>query len=125
MSCDSEKGKLIIAGFSEKYWDVYRLYNKDYKMTDYGYCFKRDGTCIYYFYTRSKTKNLERNKFDFGDVIYPDTWSFKKDSTFNVMGIDYNVLRLSENEIIILNVLNKRDTVRLRLSKIDIKNSPW
>ena len=124
-SCNNEGEKLTISGFSGRYWDVYKIYKKEYKMTDYGYFFKSNGKCIYYFYTKSITKNLERNKFDFGDVIYPESWSIKNDSTINVMGIDYKILQLSVKEIIMINALNKQDTMHLRLSNIEIKNSPW
>ncbi len=107
----------MISGYSDKYWDVYRMHNRFYVKARYGYHFKNDGTCIYYSYSKNEIKgNFKRDKFDFGDVIYPETWSIKNGSVINILGLDYRLLHLSEHKMIVVNAVNKQDTMYLKLS---------
>lgn len=117
-NCNGEKKKSMLANFSSKSWDTYRMRGKTYKNPIYGYKFERNGKCIYYFYSKNSTGKIEKNKFDFDDVVYPETWSVNNDSTINVLGISYKFLYLTKDTMIINNKANKTDTLYLKRQKI-------
>jgi len=117
ISCMHQDKKWIISGNSGKYWDIYRMRERNYLKARYGYYFKNNGECIYYSYSKNNINgNFKRDKFDFGDVIYTEKWSMKMDSVINILGIDYKISHLSKDKFIIVNVANNKDTIYLKLS---------
>lgn len=117
-SCKDEKQKWMLTNFSSKDWDIYRMRGKTYKNPKYGYYFDRNGKCIYYFYSINSAGRIEKNKFDFDDVIYPETWSVSNDATINILGTPYKLLYLTTDTMIINNRANKLDTLYLKQHKI-------
>lgn len=112
-ACQESKQKWMISNFSDKHWDIYRMGGKNYKRPLYGYKFERTGKCIYYFYIKNKAGKTERQKFDFGDVYYPETWSLKNDSILTVLGIPYKLLSLTNDSMLLVNRSNRTDSLYL------------
>lgn len=117
VGCKEKKQKWMITGLSGKDWNIYKMKGKIYKRPLYGYHFQNNGDCFYYFYSRNAMGKIEKNKFDFGDVIYPDSWDYINDSTMNIRGRLFSFLYLSTDSMVVISKMNVSDTLYLTHSK--------
>jgi hypothetical protein len=120
-SCTNEKRDRIINELTDKYWDVYRMKKASYEHPKYGFNFKNNKVCVYYFYAHITPKKIERIEYNYGEAAHPKAWSVKSGSQINILGLDYKILRMSEDTIVILNALNNQDTLYLKKAPIDLK----
>ena len=73
--CSHNKYMEILTGENGFYWDIIQDANRKFSKPVYSYFFDTNGGCIYYAYMKYPNKPIKRVKFDYGDVVYPQTWA--------------------------------------------------
>ena len=116
-SCNYKKYKDRITGGKGTYWDVIKSGNKKYKTPAFSYFFGVNGECQYYSYQRSADGTIKRTSFNFGDVVYPNTWKMTED-TLQLQGFNYLLISNKNKKLLLINVLNPTDTLELMESGI-------
>jgi hypothetical protein len=104
----------IIAPNSGKYWDVIKDGNRVFNKPAYCYYFNSNGGCLYYYY-RMEDGKIKRKLFDYGDVVYPNTWQLKSD-TLEIQGFHYLIKNINKDSIILLSKKKPVDTLILGTS---------
>lgn len=114
IGCNQPKNKSIIAPNKGKYWDVAKHRDRTYNKPSYCYYFDSKGDCFYYNY-RIENGKIKRKLFDYGDVIYPNTWQLKSD-TLEIQGFDYLIETINKESITLVLVGKSVDTLILNTS---------
>src|SRR5947207_12046117 len=79
-SCSHNKYREILTGKNGFYWDVVQNGDRKFNSPGYSYFFNPNGGCIYYAYMKYPNTPTKRVKFDYGDVVYPNTWQLNSDT---------------------------------------------
>lgn len=111
IGCNQSNNMSIIVSNKAKYWDVLKYGDRVYNKPSYCYYFASNGDCIYYSY-RNENGKVKRILFDYGDVIYPNTWQLKKD-TLQIQGFDYVIKDINKEKIILVSIGKSTDTLIL------------
>ena len=118
ISCNQNRFQKIIASNKNNYWDIFKDGNKIFSKPSYCYCFGSNGSCYYYNYNYRKNNIYPvRQLFDYGDVVYPNTWKVKSD-TFEIQSFNYLIKYIVTDTIILVAVNRFSDTLILTKSKI-------
>ena len=94
-SCSQNSIENYLTGKDIKFWDV----QDSLHSTKYCYSFSKDGTCRYYYYTDSCTRNL---MFD-DDVIYENTWELKNDSNLVFRSSNRKIYLVNSDTLLLVN----------------------
>ncbi len=108
-SCTQKSNhKSLLTNNNLKFWDI---------STVPGYCyeFSNNGVCRYYVWMNRNGKSI-RELFDFGDVVYPNTWEFVNDTTINIQGFNYFYKFINTDSVKLVNVKRPSDTFFLTSS---------
>lgn len=123
IGCNNQsKNKNIIAPDKGKYWDVAKNRSRTYNSPSYCYYFGSNGDCFYYYYDnyyKSKYGKIKRSRFDYGHVVYLNTWRLKSD-TLEIQGFDYLIKAINDTSISLLSTSVPPDTLILKASTIDL-----
>lgn len=114
IGCNQPRNKDIIAPNKGKYWDILKHRDRTYNKPSYCYYFGSDGDCLYYNY-RIENGKVKRNLFEYGDVIYPNTWQLKSD-TLEIQGFDYLIKAINGERITLVLAGQSPDTLILGTS---------
>jgi len=101
IACKTNNRADTLTGKNHKFWDV---------STEHGYCyeFSKSDVCRYFAYMNHNGKST-RELFDFGDVVYPNTWEFINDTTINIQGFKYFYKIINADSVKLVNVKNPND----------------
>ena len=114
-SCSHNKNKEFLVGENGFYWDIVQDGDRKFSTPKYSYFFKSNGGCVYYAYMKYSDESAKRVKFDYGDVVYPDTWQLKSD-TLEIQGFKNKIVSLTQDKIILIELNDSKDTIMLRKS---------
>lgn len=118
ISCNQNRFQKIIASNKNNYWDIFKDGNKIFSIPSYCYYFGSNGSCYYYSYYYSKNNTYPaRQLFDYGDVVYANTWKVKSD-TFEIQNFNYLIKYIVIDTIILVPVNRFSDTLILTKSEI-------
>ena len=111
-TCSYNKYKELLVGGNGFYWDVVQDGNRKFSIPRYSYFFGKSGGCVYYAYMKYPDKPIKRVKFDYGDVVYPNTWELKSD-TLKIQGFQKKIISLTQNKITLIELNDSKDTIVL------------
>lgn len=114
VGCRQSKNKGIIAPNKGKYWDIKKDRDISYRKPAYCFYFSSDGDCFFYYYRIDKD-TVMRKLFNYGDVIYPNTWKLKSD-TLEIQESDYLIKSINEESITLVSTTLSKDTLILEAS---------
>jgi hypothetical protein len=78
------------------------------------YKFSSEGRCFFYYYNFYNHKRTDSVfLYDDGDVIVPDTWTTQGDTSLIIRGIQYNVLDVTMDSVLLV-ITKTKDTIILR-----------
>ena len=113
--CSHNKYMEILTGENGFYWDIIQDANRKFSKPVYSYFFDTNGGCIYYAYMKYPNKPIKRLKFDYGDVVYPQTWKLNSD-TLEIQGFKNKIVSITKDKIVLLERNESKDTLVLQRS---------
>lgn len=111
-ACSHSKYDNFLVGENGFYWDVVQDGKHQFSSPRYSYFFGKNGHCVYYAYMKYPGGPIKRVAFDYGDVIYPNTWLLRND-TLELQGFKNKIISLSQDKVILSEVNDSKDTIIL------------
>lgn len=110
-----QKNEDLIASSNGRYWDVVKDGERFFNKPSYCYRFRSNGDCAYFYYRKNNDEAV-RKLFEYGDVVYPDTWELRFD-TLTIKGFNYRIIKISKDTLIMLSATVPGDTMILSISQ--------
>ncbi|MDI9364515.1 MAG: hypothetical protein QM541_06170 [Flavobacterium sp.] len=96
--------KIVLNITSSCHWDMHDSLSASLGRAAYSYKFNSNGHCTYLFYDKKR----KRNKYDDDDVVTNGKWEIKGDSVIVIRGVIRDILRYSEDTLLLQNFINKK-----------------
>jgi hypothetical protein len=114
-ACSQNKYNEALVGKNGLFWDVIQSGDRRFNTPRYSYFFDINGVCIYYTYMKYPNMPVKRVKFDYGDVVYPNTWQLISD-TLQIQGFKHKIVSFTQDKIILIESNTSKDTLMLKRS---------
>ena len=114
-ACSHNKHSDILTGKNGFYWDIIQDGDRKFIRPGYSYFFDTNGSCIYYAYMKYPNEPVKRVMFDYGDVVYPNTWKLNFD-TLEIQGFQNKIISITQNKIVLIQLNESKDSLVLMKS---------